>query len=65
MNLRAVHILFIVAATALAALFGAWCFRNWQTEGGAGSLAGSAGGFAAVAILVVYGTWFVRKSRGL
>jgi hypothetical protein len=64
-NLRSVHIVFIGAATALAALFGWWCLNLYMTEDGAGALLAAAGSFAAALGLVVYGTWFVRKTRPL
>jgi hypothetical protein len=65
MNLRAVHLVFIGAATALAALLGWWCLNLYRTEDGAGALLGAVGSFAAALGLVAYGSWFLRKTRQL
>ncbi len=65
MNLKAFHLVFIAAATALAALLGAWCLGRYQEQDGWLTLLGSIGSFAAAVGLVAYGSWFVRKVRAL
>ncbi len=57
MSLKIFHIFFIVLAIALSALCATWAFVN-QVE------ASFVIGCATVAFaLIVYGVWFVRKSR--
>ena len=65
MNLRAFHILFIGAATGLAAFLGVWCVNLHRTEDGTGSLLAAIASFAAALGLVAYGSWFLRKTRRL
>lgn len=66
MNLKAFHVLFIAAATVLAAGLGVWCLRQHAAaRDGAGVLAGAVASFAAAVGLVVYGAWFLRKVKGL
>jgi hypothetical protein len=65
MSLKHIHVVFIAAATALAVVFGAWCFSQWQLDGGAGMLAGAVGSGATAIGLLVYGRWFLIKMRGL
>jgi len=52
MNLRLVHAILIVLSAALAVVFGIWCLTLY----GRGD--GSCG-------LVVYDSWFLRKTRTL
>jgi membrane associated rhomboid family serine protease len=64
MNLRVFHIVFIGAATALFAWLGAFCLTQWRRgENGIGALIGGVAAFAAAGGLVVYGSWFLRKTR--
>ena len=65
MNLKAFHLVFIAASTALAALLCAWCLERYREEDGWFTLLGSIASFAAAVGLVVYGSWFVRKARAL
>ena len=65
MNLRAFHVVFIGAATALAALLGVWCLNLHRVEDGTGSLVAAIISFAAALGLVIYGSWFLRKTRQL
>jgi hypothetical protein len=63
MNLRWFHALLILLSAALAALFGVWCVAQY---GGGGGLATLISGIAAFAVsfgLVVYDSWFLRKTR--
>jgi hypothetical protein len=65
-NLKAFHVLFIVASTLLAGGLGVWCLREHAAAGnGAGALVGALLSFAAAAGLVAYAAWFLRKVKGL
>jgi hypothetical protein len=64
-SLKAFHVLFIAAATLLAGGLGVWCLREHAAADGAGTLAGAVASFAAAGGLVAYGTWFLRKVKGL
>jgi hypothetical protein len=65
MTLRAFHALLIFLSAALAAFFGVWCLRLYAREDGAGSLLAAIAAFAVSAGLVVYDSWFLRKTRTL
>ena len=65
MSLKHIHLVFITAATALAVVFGAWCYAQWRTAGGAGMLVGAAGSAASAVGLLVYGRWFLVKMKGI
>ena len=58
MNLRAFHVLFISAAVLLSLGLGAWCLQNGYPIATAAAVVVAAG-------LVVYETWFLRKTRKL
>ena len=62
MNLRAVHAVLILLSAALAALVGVWCLG--LTGGNARPLAAVAA-FAVAVGLVIYDSWFLRKTRRL
>jgi hypothetical protein len=65
MNLRSVHALLIFLSAALAALFGFWCLsRASQTDGSTPLIAGITS-FAVALGLLVYDSWFLRKTRSL
>ena len=65
MNLRAVHALLILFSAILAVVFGLWCLDSYRFGGGAGTLAGAIGAFAVSLGLIVYDSWFLRKTRSL
>lgn len=65
MNLRWVHALLIFLSAALAVLFGVWCLALYGREGGTGSLLAAITAFAMSFGLVVYDSWFLRKTRTL
>lgn len=66
MNLRLFHIVFVVAATLLAAWLAAFCLAQWRRgEAGVGALLGGVGAVAVAFGLVAYGFWFLRKTRNL
>jgi len=65
MNLRWVHAVLILLSAALAVLFGVWCLTVYQREDGTGSLVAAIAAFAVSFGLVVYDSWFLRKTRTL
>ena len=65
MNLRLVHALLILLSAALAVLFGFWCLDRYGREDGVTRLLAAIAAFAASVGLVVYDSWFLRKTRTL
>jgi hypothetical protein len=65
MNLRRVHAVVILLSAALAVLFGVWCLGLYGREDGVGSLIAAVAAFAVSLGLVVYDSWFLRKTRTL
>lgn len=65
MNLRWVHALLILLSAALAVLFGLWCLAVYGRENGIASLLAAIAAFAVSLGLVVYDSWFLRKTRTL
>ena len=49
----------------LAVVFGIWCLGQYGHSGRSGILAAAVASFAASAGLVVYDSWFLRKTRTL
>jgi hypothetical protein len=65
MNLRWFHAVLILLSAALAVLFGVWCLGQYGRAGGVASLLAAVAAFAVSAGLVVYDSWFLRKTRTL
>ena len=65
MNLRWFHALLILLSAALAALFGVWCLGLYGREGGTASLLSAIAAFAMSCGLIVYDSWFLRRTRML
>jgi hypothetical protein len=65
MNLRRVHALLILLSAVLAVLFGLWCLAEYERRDEAASLIAAIAAFAASFGLVVYDSWFLRKTRTL
>jgi hypothetical protein len=66
MNLRLVHAFLILMSAALAVLFGIWCLNLYVREsGGVVSVLAAIAAFAASFGLIVYDSWFLRKTRTL
>ena len=65
MNLRWVHALLILLSAALAVLFGIWCLALYQREDRVASLVAGISAFIVSFGLVVYDSWFLRKTRSL
>ena len=65
MNLRWVHAILIMLSAALAVLFGVWCLAHYGRGGGVLNMVAAAMAFAASIGLIVYDSWFLRKTRTL
>ena len=65
MNLRFVHAFLILLSAALAVLFGVWCLDLHTRQDGVASLLAAIASFAVSLGLVVYDSWFLRKTRTL
>jgi hypothetical protein len=65
MNLRWVHALLILLSAALAVLFGIWCLAQYGQQDGTTTLLAGITSFAVSLGLVVYDSWFLRKTRSL
>ena len=65
MNLRSVHAVVILFSAALALLFGVWCVALYARDHGVGTLIAAVASFAVSVGLVVYDSWFLRKTRTL
>jgi hypothetical protein len=65
MNLRLVHAMLILLSAALAVIFGFWCLGVYRREDGIASLLAAVAAFAVSCGLIVYDSWFLRKTRTL
>jgi hypothetical protein len=65
MNLRWFHAFLILLSAILAVLFGVWCVSVYEREGGAGRLLAGVAAFVLSFGLVIYDSWFLRKTRML
>jgi hypothetical protein len=65
MNLRLVHALLILLSAALAVVFGLWCLDLYRRESGIATLVAATASFATSLGLVMYDSWFLRKTRAL
>ena len=65
MNLRWFHAVLILLSAALSVLFGVWCLGQYGRQDGVASLLAAVGAFAVSGGLVVYDSWFLRKTRTL
>ena len=65
MNLRSVHATLIMLSALLAVIFGVWCLGHYGRDGGVAILFAALASFAVSAGLVVYDSWFLRKTRSL
>lgn len=64
MSLKAFHILFIIASTALTLGFGLWCVRHFaRGEGTSVELGLGIASFLMSAGLVIYGKYVLRKLK--
>ena len=65
MNLRLVHAFLILMSAGLAVLFGVWCLAQYGRGDGMATLVAAVTAFAVSGGLVVYDSWFLRKTRTL
>jgi hypothetical protein len=65
MNLRLVHAVLILLSAILAVLFGVWCLDVYARRDGGASLLAAIAAFGVSLGLVVYDSWFLRKTRTL
>ena len=65
MNLRWFHALLILLSAALAVVFGLWCLSQYRLQDGTATLVAAIVSFAVSFGLVVYDSWFLRKTRAL
>jgi len=65
MNLRAVHALLILLSAALAVLFGLWCIAQYRRDHTMATLVAAIASFVVSLGLVMYDSWFLRKTRTL
>jgi hypothetical protein len=65
MNLRWVHALLILLSAVLAVLFGLWCLALYGREDGIVNLLAAVAAFGASVGLILYDSWFLRKTRML
>lgn len=64
MSLKAFHVVFITAASAMLFGFGAWMLREYRgTEGTTGDLAWAVTGFVSGVALLVYERFFLKKLK--
>jgi hypothetical protein len=65
MNLRWVHAVLIMLSAALAVLVGFWCLALYNREHGSATLLAAVAAFAVSIGLIMYDSWFLRKTRTL
>jgi hypothetical protein len=65
MNLRWFHALLILLSAALAVVFGLWCLSRYERDEEIAPLAAAVASFAISLGLVLYDSWFLRKTRML
>jgi hypothetical protein len=65
MSLRWVHALLILLSAALAVVFGIWSLSTYGREDSIGSLVAGVAAFGVSLALVLYDSWFLRKTRTL
>jgi hypothetical protein len=63
MNLRLVHAMLILLSALLAVIFGVWCLNQYGEGNRVSLLFAAVAAFAVSAGLVVYDSWFLRKTR--
>ena len=65
MNLRLVHALLILLSAVLAVVFGVWCLGLYGRGRRRREPVAAVAAFAVSFGLVVYDSWFLRKTRTL
>ena len=65
MNLRSVHAVLILLSAILAVVFGLWALGQYGRDDGVANLIAAIAAFGLSLGLVVYDSWFLRKTRTL
>ncbi|HSP99877.1 MAG TPA: hypothetical protein VL049_21860 [Candidatus Dormibacteraeota bacterium] len=65
MGLKNIHLVFISMAVALCVAFASWALWMYRDGGQGGYLAAAAVAFSAAVGLILYGSWFLKKMKGL
>jgi len=65
MNLRVIHAVLIMLSAALAVMFGLWSLGVYGRASGVASVPAGVAAFAVAFGLIVYDSWFLRKTRSL
>ena len=65
MNLRWFHALLILLSALLAVVVGIWCLAQYSRGNGAATLLAGIAAFGVSLGLVLYDSWFLRKTRTL
>jgi hypothetical protein len=65
MNLRWFHALLILLSALLAVLVGVWCLALYGRENGTDTLLAAIAAFGVSLALILYDSWFLRKTRTL
>ena len=65
MGLKNIHLVFISMAVALCLVFGGWSVWMYRDQGQGGYLAVAVVALSAAVGLIVYGSWFLKKMKGL
>jgi hypothetical protein len=64
MSLKAVHLIFVTALSALCFGVGVWKVRDFYSNGGGGAdLLFGVGAFLCGAVVIYYGRYFLRKLK--
>ena len=65
MGLKNIHLVFISMAVALCLAFASWSVWMYEYQGPASYLAVAVVAVSAALGLILYGSWFLRKMKGL
>ena len=65
MSLKAFHVVFILVSLMLTIGFGVWAVKQYLSHGERLTLAMGIGSFASSLGLIVYGSWFLKKLKGV
>ena len=65
MNLRLFHAVLILLSAVLAVWFGLWCLNLYRQGNGSTALVAAIASFVASLGLILYDSWFLRKTRTL
>jgi hypothetical protein len=63
MNLRRIHAVLILLSAILAVVFGVWCLNNYTHHNDTMSLFAAITAFLVSLGLLLYDSWFLRKTR--